>query len=227
MEYNFDENSLPKEIVTFAMSEIAEIMKDDGFKFLKSKSEIVKKSEKFTFKVYSQSNRRNSKGEFIEVMLHSAVCDNKDDIYYWGGLLAFSNAKQDVGRWQLYGRENYEQSMAEIGNIVSSHLLPFFRRFNDLPNFVEEVAENGFRAFGDTQVYDANYQIPIAFLSEYGTKPQMTMAFQHYIDRHILHFVKPNMKNAIALLKEGREVIKNGEKTYAEFAVKHDLDLVF
>ena len=53
------------------------------------------------------------------------------------------------------------------------------------------------------------------------------MAFQHYIDRHQLEYVKPNMKKAVELLKEGKQVINNGEKEYAEFAVKHGLNLVF
>jgi len=227
-EYSFDENTPPKEIVASAMTAIAEIMKNDGFKFSKSKLEIKKKTEEFIFQIYSQSNRYNAKGDNVRIYIHAFVSDNKGDVYFWGKLLSTSNAKQDVKQWELYGKENYEQSLQKIKEIILSNLLPFFRRFEyDLQNFTNEVAEKGFCPFGDTQVYDADYKIPIDFLLKYGTKEQMNMAFQYYIDRHELWFVKPNIEKAIALLKEGKEVVRNGEKDYAEFAVKHGVELIF
>lgn len=228
MEYNFDENTPPKEIVTSVMSQIAERMTNDGFKFSKSKLEIKKKTPQFIFRIYSQSSRWNTRGETVEIYIHASVSDSKDDMFFWGGLLAFSNAKQDVRHWELYGRDNYKQSLQGIKEILSSRLLPFFKRFEyDLSNFIEEVTEKGFCAFGEIQVYDAAYTIPINFLSKYGIKEQMNRAFQNYIDRHELDYVKSNMQKAIALLKEGKEVIGNGEKCNAEFAVKNDLNLRF
>ena len=227
-EYSFDETTPPKEIVSFAMLEVAEIMQADDFKFLKGKSAIVKRSENFTFRICPQSRKWNEKGVSTEIWIHCSVSDNKEEICFWGRTLAFSNAKQDLFHsWELYGKNNYEKSIQEIKTIIFSRLLPFFRRFEqDLKNLVDEVAEKGFCVFDDTQVYDANYQIPITFLSKYGTKTQMNMAFQHYIDRHQLAFVKPNFIKAVSLLKEGKEVINNGEKYYAEFAVKHELNIV-
>ena len=123
--YSFNENTPPKEIIMSAMLEIADIMKDDGFKFLKSKSEIIKKTENFIFRIYSQSNSRNSKGERAAIYIHASVSDNKEETYFWGKTLALSNAKQDVVQWELYGKKNYKQSLSEIKNIVLSHLLPF------------------------------------------------------------------------------------------------------
>lgn len=228
MEYIFDETTPPKEIITSVISEIAEVMSNDGFRFLKSKLEIKKKTNRFVFRIYSQSSRWNAAGETAEVFIRSSVCDGKENICFWDSTLAFSNAKQDVGQWELYGKENYEESLRGIKEIISSYLLPFFRRFeHDLPKLTEEVAEKGFCAFGPTQVYDANYEIPIGFLSEYGNKEQINLAFQNYIDRHELPYVRDNMHNAITLLLEGKEVINNGERDYAEYAVKNDLELIF
>ena len=229
MEYSFNENTPPKEIVAYAMLEISEAMQTEGFKFLKSKSEIVKRSENFTFRISSQSRKWNEKGVSTEIWLHCSVSDNEEKLWFWGSTLAFSNGKQGLFHsWQLYGKDNYEKSLQEIKTIIFSRLLPFFRRFEqDLQNLIDEVVENGFCVFEDTQVYDANYRIPKTFLSKYGTKAQLNIAFQHYIDRHQLEYVKPNMKKAIELLKEGKQIVNNGEKEYAEFAVKHGLNLVF
>ena len=108
------------------------------------------------------------------------------------------------------------------------YLLPFFRRFEtDLANFIDEVADKGFCAFGEEQVYDAGYKIPVQFLLRHGTKEHLNTAFQHYIDRHQLEYVKSNMKRATDLLTDEKEVKNNGEKEYAEIAIRHGLDLVF
>jgi len=226
--YCFDENTAPKEIIAAAMSEIAETMKADGFKLLKN-LEIKKKTEAFTFRVYPQSNSWNARGRTAEMWIHCSVHDDKDKECFWGHTLAFSNAKQDtLHPWEFYGKDNYDKSLIEIKEIISCRLLPFFRKFEQgLEAFVEEVTEKGFCAFGDLPVYDAEYSIPVTFLLKYGTKEHLQIAFQNYIDRHQLRFVKPNMEKAIALLREGKEVIKNGEKYYAEIAVKHGLELVF
>jgi hypothetical protein len=92
---------------------------------------------------------------------------------------------------------------------------------------ISEVAEKGFCVFADEPEYDAGFVIPTAFLLRYGTHEHLTMAFQNYIDRHQLPYVKTNMEKAISLLKENKEVVNNGEKYYAEFVVNHNIELKF
>ncbi|MHC6203685.1 hypothetical protein ACYULU_10885 [Breznakiellaceae bacterium SP9] len=220
--YHFNENTPPKEIIKQAMADIYEIMKSNGYKFLQGKSEIVKKTDDFTFRLYSQSNRWNNRACSAAIWLH---CDVSG---YWGKTLACSNAKENqFCEWEFYGEEQYAASLKEITRLITNFLLPFFRRFTeDLSGLVDEAAEKGFCVFGSEQVYDAGYHIPIEFLEKFGTKEQMALAFQHYYDRHQLDFVRTNLQNAVKLLKEGKEVTKNGEIDYAKYIVEHDLKLI-
>ena len=142
---------------------------------------------------------------------------------------AISNKKQDSFRWwDFYGVEQYKQSMTEIKEILSQRFLPFIRRMEyDPMAIISEVAEKGFCVFADEPEYDAGFVIPTAFLLRYGTHEHLTMAFQNYIDRYQLPYVKTNMEKAISLLKENKEVVNNGEKYYAEFVVNHNIELKF
>ena len=125
-EYSFNENTPPKEIVACAMLEIAEAIKTEGFKFLKSKSEIIKRSENFIFRISSQSRKWNEKGVSTEIWLHCFVGDNEEKSCFWGSTLAFYNGKQGLFHsWELCGKDNYEKSLQEIKAIIFSRLLPF------------------------------------------------------------------------------------------------------
>ena len=85
----------------------------------------------------------------------------------------------------------------------------------------EKARENEISSIGK------GFVIPTAFLLRYGTHEHLTMAFQNYIDRHQLPYVKTNMEKAISLLKENKEVVNNGEKYYAELVVNHNIELKF
>jgi len=217
----------PKEIIFSVISEIAKIMEVEGFKYHKSKSEIIKKTKDFIFKIWMQSNRYNSKGLIVEMMIHCSVSDNKGNVTFWSKNLAPSNAKEYHLKWlKFFPKEEYDKSLNSIKNITQYNLLPFFKRFEmDLDNFVEDVSENGFIAFGKNQIYDSYYRIPIEFLLKYGTKNHLNKAFQNYLDRHQLEDVKPNIKKAFDLLKEGKEVEHKGDKYYAEYILKYELNI--
>lgn len=224
---NFEEMS-PKEIITCAMIEIAECMKDDGFCYKKSKLEIQKEFD-FKVSISPQMNRNNRTGIAAQALLQCSIFDKEGKECFWSKGLAVSNKKQDSFCWfDFYGIESYEQSVKEIKEIISQHFLPFIRRMEDnRMAVVQEVAEKGFCVFSDEPVYDAGFVIPTTFLLRYGTHEQLTLSFQNYIDRHQLPYVKTNMQKAVALLKENKEVKNNGEKYYAEFVVKHDIELKF
>lgn len=226
--YRFDENTPPKEIINAALLEVFNVLEHEGFKFLKSKSEIVKKTEDFIFKLNWYGTKYNAKGVNCQVEIICSVSDRENNSY-WGSWLATSNAKQDkVLYWQLYGEDNYNESLTDIISIVSSRVLPFFQRFEtDLQGLVKDVSENGFCVFADKQIYDAGYRPPLSFLQKFGTKKQIELLLQNYIDRHELRFVKINLKNAIELIREGKEVTNNGGVSYAKFVVENNIDLKF
>lgn len=229
INYNFDENTQPKEIIYSVLIRIDELLKSKGFNYLKSKSKFIKKTKKFTYTIYSQSNRWNSKGNSAEIILHCSVLDTENKTQYWGKTLAISNSKKDqMNWWNFYGKVNYTNNLKQITNIITLKLIPFFNEFeNNLKSLVDKTSDKGFCVFSEKQVYDAGFYIPIKFLDKYGTKEQLNIAFQHYIDRHELVFVKQNMKKAIELIKEGNEVKNNGEKSYAKFVVENGLELQF
>ena len=66
----------PKEIIAFAMTELAEFMKPDGFRFYKSKPEIRKRSD-FTFSISTQLNRNNQVGERVQAILTCSIFDKE------------------------------------------------------------------------------------------------------------------------------------------------------
>jgi hypothetical protein len=225
---NFENDMPPKEIIACAMTEIAEFMKPDGFNYIKSKLEIRKVFD-FMVSISPQINRNNRAGITAQALLKCSICDRRGKECFWSKGLAISNKKQDSFRWwDFYGVEQYKQSMTEIKEILSQRFLPFIRRMEyDPMAIISEVAEKGFCVFADEPEYDAGFVIPTAFLLRYGTHEHLTMAFQNYIDRHQLPYVKTNMEKAISLLKENKEVVNNGEKYYAEFVVNHNIELKF
>lgn len=218
----------PKEIIVFAMKELAEFMKPDGFQFYKSKLEIRKRSD-FTFSISTQLNRNNQAGETVQAILSCSIFDKEGKECFWSKGIPKSNRNQDfLTWWDFCGNESYEHSIEKIKELISHHFLPFIRRMESERELViQEVAEKGFCVFSDEAVYDAGFIVPVNFLLRYGTHEQLTTAFQNYIDNHELPYVKTNMKKALDLLKEKKEVTNNGEKYYAEVVFEHNINLKF
>lgn len=218
----------PKEIIACAMTELAEFMKPDGFQFYKSKLEIRKRSD-FTFSISTQLNRNNQAGERVQAILTCSIFDKEGKECFWSKGIPHSNQNQDfLSWWDFCGNESYEHSIEKIKELISHHFLPFIRRMeSELELVIQEVAEKGFCVFSDEAVYDAGFIVPVNFLLRYGTHEQLTTAFQNYIDNHELPYVKTNMKKALDLLKENKEVTNNGEKYYAEVVFEHNINLKF
>ena len=218
----------PKEIIACAMTELAEFMKPDGFCFYKSKMEIRKRSD-FTFIISAQLNRNNQAGERAQAILTCSIFDKEGKECFWSKGIPHSKQNQDfLSWWDFYGEESYENSLKGIKELVSQRFLPLIRRMESEQELViQEVAEKGFCVFSYEAVYDAGFVIPVKFLLKYGTHEQLTTAFQNYIDNHELPYVKTNMRKALDLLKQNKEVNNNGEKYYAEFVFEHNIELKF
>ena len=80
----------PKEIIVFAMRELAEFMKPDGFQFYKSKLEIRKRSD-FTFSISAQLNRNNQAGETVQAILSCSIFDKEGKECFWSKGIPHSN----------------------------------------------------------------------------------------------------------------------------------------
>ena len=95
----------PKEIIAHAMTELAEFIKPDGFRFYKSKMEIRKRSD-FTFIISAQLNRNNQAGERAQAILSCSIFDKEGKECFWSKGIPRSNQSQDfLGWWDfLRGR---------------------------------------------------------------------------------------------------------------------------
>ena len=143
----------PKEIIVFAMTELAEFLKPDGFKFYKSKLEIRKRSD-FTFSISTQLNRNNQAGETVQAILSCSIFDKEGKECFWSKGIPHSNQNQDfLSWWDFYGEESYGNSIKEIKELISQRFLPFIRRMDSERELViQEVAEKGFCIFSDEAV---------------------------------------------------------------------------
>ncbi len=148
----------PKEIIVFAMTELAEFLKPDGFKFYKSKLEIRKRSD-FTFSISTQLNRNNQAGETVQAILSCSIFDKEGKECFWSKGIPKSNQNQDfLTWWDFCGNESYEHSIEKIKELISHHFLPFIRRMeSELELVIQEVAEKGFCVFSNEAVYDAGF----------------------------------------------------------------------
>ncbi len=228
-KYIFNVDTPPKEIINSVILTLTENLKDNGFKYLKSKDKIIKRSKNFIYSFRIQRNRHNLRGHCAEIIIHCSIEDSKSKVSFWHKTLASTHSKAEQHKWiNFYGKDNFERNISNTLSLINLKLIPYFNRMeNDLENLVSEIAENGFCIFDEKQVYDAGYHIPYAFLEKYGNEEQLKIAFQNYIDRHELSFVKTNFKNALTLLKENKDVINNGEKEYAEIVHKKGIELKF
>lgn len=228
-DYPFNKETPPKEIIISVAKIIAEKLEPLGFKYLKSQSKVQKLTKDFCFIFSIQSNRYNSKGAYAELIIHCTIADRKKEKIYWKKTLATSNSKTEQLKWlNFYGKDNYYENLSLVLGIIYKNLLPYFHRLEHMDEkLVDEIAEKGFSIFGEEQFYDSGYKIPIDFLLKHGTKNHLQKAFQNYIDNHSLDFVKPNFKKAVEQIKQGKEVVNNGEKDYALIAVQLGLELDF
>lgn len=111
----------PKEIIVFAMTELAEFLKPDGFQFYKSKLEIRKRSD-FTFSISTQLNRNNQAGETVQAILSCSIFDKEGKECFWSKGIPKSNRNQDfLTWWDFCGNESYEHSIEKIKELISHH----------------------------------------------------------------------------------------------------------
>ena len=204
IEYKHNEETPPKEILFSAIEYIVKQIEHRGFKFYKSKMEIIKRVQDIEFAILFWGSDSNGKGYRSRVTVNCSIKNRKFDEFYFGGHLAEGCWKE----WELYGKENYELSVKDIIQILDNYFLPLTERFvNDIDNLVNDVVEKG--------VYPNNekegYVISLDFLKRYGNIGQLEKAIQKYYDVDISRYPVNNQRFKDVLLD-----IRNG-KTREEF----------
>ncbi|MDU1890222.1 MAG: DUF4304 domain-containing protein [Dysgonomonas sp.] len=221
MAYTFDENTPPKDIVIAACQEITDSL--DGYRFLKSKREIVKKVGEFLFTIYFQSNRYNEKGISTDIWVNCSIENMTfDECYYGHNLGTISHNNFTV--WKLYGKDNYESSVDDIKRRLQNYFLPMTERFiNDIDNLVTDVVDKGFYPDNET----TGYVISPHFILRYGNLDLLTKAIQKDYDLSYPQ-AKKNFCKSVEALRKGEEPDSlYSFKSLAEAVVEYDLKIIY
>jgi hypothetical protein len=226
INYRFDEETPPREIFLEACLTVASFLESNGFKFLKSKKEIVKKIDDFEFLIAFWSSDSNGKGYRVRLSIGCSIKNKKHDERYFGNNLGYI-ANIGWREWELYGKDNYENSLKTIIDGIENSFLPLTERFtNDIENLVLDVVENGFYP-NNRQV---GYRTNIDFLSRYGNRELLEKSIQKYYDTYISkHYeVHEKFKKVLFELKNGQEIdpfLLREDTQIVETIVSNNLDI--
>jgi hypothetical protein len=204
IEYKFDENTPPKEIFFGACLVIASFLENRGYKFFKSKNKLIKKINDFEFSFSFWSSDSNGKGYRVRLTVNCCIKNKKYDEIYIGHNLGYIS---NIGykEWELYGKNNYENSLKTIIQGIENNFLPLTERFmNDIENLVLDIVENGFYPNNEQM----GYRINIDFLKRYGNNELLEKSIQKYYDTYISrHYeVHEKFKKILSELKNGNEI---------------------
>ncbi|MDR1315260.1 MAG: hypothetical protein LBK13_00180 [Spirochaetales bacterium] len=202
--YKYDESTPPKEITLGALEYIIKHLENSGYKFYKSKLEISKKINDFEFYIHIFGSDRNGKGYRTRITINCGIVNKKFDEGYFGNNLGYI-AADGYREWELYGKENYANSVKDIIQKLDNYFIPVTNRFiDDIDDLVSDVVENGFYP-NNKQM---GYRINIDFLKRYGNRELLEKAIQKYYDSYISkHYeVHEKFKKILFELKSGQEI---------------------
>jgi hypothetical protein len=150
----FDKNTKPREIFVHTCKRIAEPLAELGFKYRKSKNDIVASRGEFSFIIHFQPRGYGFTYFFVHVIVESGHLaawrkreyqNDKEDGTVFSSTLAMLTQKEK--EWPDYDVSTpfeRERVIAEIEGQIREFAIPFFARFDDLPQLVKDVKEAGF-----------------------------------------------------------------------------------
>jgi hypothetical protein len=203
IEYKYNENTPLKEIALSACEYIALHLENIGYKFFKSKKEIIKNISDLEFKILFFSSDYNKKGYKARITVDCIIFNKKYDELYYGNNLGYIAA---IGykEWELYGKDNYGNSLNKIIHCFDKYFIPLTNRFiDDIDNLVLDVVNNGFYP-NNKQV---GYEINVDFLKRYGNKELLEKAIQKYYNSISVHYeANKKFKKLLIDSKNGIEI---------------------
>ncbi|MDR1341229.1 MAG: hypothetical protein LBK58_14420 [Prevotellaceae bacterium] len=202
--YKYDGNTPPKEITLGALEYIVRHLENTGYKFYRSKLEISKKINDFEFYIHIYGSDRNGKGYRARITIDCGILNRKFDEWYFGHNLGYI-AADGYREWELYGKENYVNSVKDIIQKLDNYFIPLTNRFtDDIDSLVLDVVENGF--YPDNE--QMGYRINMDFLKRYGNRELLEKSIQKYYDSYISkHYeVHEQFKKILFELKSGQKI---------------------
>ena len=148
----FEKDTPPREILVYTCERIVEPLKELGFKYRKSKNDMIKKDNFFTYCIYFQPSKYGS----TEFKVHISVLSNdllkwreqnnseiQNDCVFWSYLANLSKKDNDCPTYDVSSLISRENVIAEINNLIQEFALPFFDRFKDVKTLIEDVQQDG------------------------------------------------------------------------------------
>jgi hypothetical protein len=212
IEYKYNENTPPKEIILSALEYISKYFENSGYRFYKSKLEITNKTNDFIFNILAFGSSHNGKGYRARVTVNCCIENKKFDELYFGNNLGYISS-EDFREWELYGKDNYENSLKDIIQKIENYFIPLTNRFkNDIDNLVLDVVNDGFYPNNKKM----GYRINVYFLKRYGNNELLEKAIQKYYDNSISKHYEANkgFKELLFEATDGRKLEPYEDRDY-------------
>ena len=147
----FEKGTKPKEIFIYTCERIAEPLLALGFKYRKSRNDIIKKDDLFTYRIYFQPSRYGSTQFWMHVEVESDILfkwreqysDIKNGVVVNTTLASLSKRDNYFPRYDVSSLISRENTIGEIHGLIQGFALPFFDRFKNIKLLMEEVEREG------------------------------------------------------------------------------------
>lgn len=192
-QYALNEQSSSTELIEFTLKSLQDLLPLAGFKIVKSRKALEKKTKELLISFYLQANRHNTVGASIEVMLHCKVTHIKHKSYR--GLLESYYEHSELKWYELFGKEAFRNSLLSMTDYIKQHEIPLIEQLISDPQGVIE----------------ANRIFSPYFYYRYGIDAQVEQARQRYV-ASLSEAQKQQYDEAVIKFQEdGNSPIKRGE----------------
>ncbi|MDC1808708.1 DUF4304 domain-containing protein [Bacteroides uniformis] len=152
---DFPKGTKLREIFIYTCERIAEPLIPLGYKYRKSRNDIIKKGSPFTFGFYFQPFIR-----FSSICFHARFFVESDVLLQWRKqkyneddcidsviIDTITRLTRQNNDWKDYWVDTFmerERVIKEISDQINQYALPFFERFSNLEQLIEDVERDGF-----------------------------------------------------------------------------------
>jgi hypothetical protein len=150
----FDKTAKPREIFVYVCERVAAPLAAQGWKYRKSKNDIIRKAGDFTFGIFFQPSRNGSTSFWVHVNIESAALaewrkkeygnGNADGCVFSTYLARVTKREKECPRYDVTTPTERERVIAEVSEQIRDYALPFFARFDDLERLARDVRAEGF-----------------------------------------------------------------------------------
>ena len=171
---DFTKDAKPREIFVYTCQRIAEPLIPLGFKYRKSRNDIVKSDERFRYLIGFQPSIKSGSTSFL---MYVGV--ESDELAAWrlghpghgqgdtvlrSWLWAITNLDPAIGLpgYEIHNPAAREQTIAKIAAQIEEYVLPFFARFQNPENLAAQVRSEGFlphrrKRYGIDKAHEADF----------------------------------------------------------------------